>query len=268
MIYRPVLPGGLVQVPPLRPLLPGGYFQSPLRPVLPGGIISVVSESDPLDGYAWAARLQSPVGMYQDVGFTTPAVDEFDPVAAWRDELTESGVAVTQDNPDRFPIVLDSALGCDGVDDYLAGDVEASATSYTMAAVIENPSGGTGNFRVAVTYGPGASSNTTFIGVDGSGNFICSNSNASNDLPSTTSGGRVVIVAEVNAGQIRWWLDGVLVGSSSTNVNARGSDLFTVGAYGSAFCYDGTVFFAGVIEGVLTDGERNALISALSALYI
>lgn len=133
MIYRPVLPGGLVQVPPLRPLLPGGYFQSPLRPVLPGRVISVnATAPDPLIDFSFFARLQThfgdnvPLGLYQDTACTIPATQDFDPVAAWRDELSGSNVVFSNSNPDQQPVLLFvggvPVVAFDGVDDVLIQD--------------------------------------------------------------------------------------------------------------------------------------------------
>lgn len=83
---------------------------------------------DPLEGVVFAyGRLQThrgdnvPLGLYQDEACTIPAVNAYDPVAVWRDELTESGVVATQSNPDKqgyldfineVPFVI-----LDGVDD-------------------------------------------------------------------------------------------------------------------------------------------------------
>lgn len=231
---------------------------------------------DPLAGYNWAARLQmstppEPLGLWQDVAMTIPATLDFDPIAACSDELSTSAV-VTQPNPDLQPILFNSAwlpsAAFDGSDDFLGGVVVASTTVYTVAIVIERAASVPGSHKVAVSYGQGAFANTLYLGADPSGFYIASFSAAENDLPSTTIGGRVVMVAEVNAGTLTWWLNGTLVGTTSANVNPRTSNALQLGRWGGSLHYDGSIFFAGVIDGLLSSGERASLEAALTDLFL
>lgn len=60
MPQRVLISPGMVQVPPARPVLVGGYTQVPLRTILPGGITQVGEASPfigPLDGYTTGLQL-------------------------------------------------------------------------------------------------------------------------------------------------------------------------------------------------------------------
>lgn len=103
---------------------------------------------DPLEGMAFGyGRLQThrgdnvPLGLYQDVACTIPAVAEFDLVAAWRDELTESGAVATQADPDKQPLLVFingvPLLEFDGADDFLSHG-EGGAVAASMFAVARN----------------------------------------------------------------------------------------------------------------------------------
>lgn len=163
MIYRPVLPGDFVQAPPIKRVLPGGGVQTPWRPVLPGRIVQVRSEPvDPLADYAFHVRLQThmgdnvPLGMYQDVACTIPAVNDFDPVAAWRDEITGSVILFTNADPDQQPMLRFiggvPVLATDGLDDVLVQPATAMLPLYIHAR-IHYISGGFG--RVTTQTGSG-----------------------------------------------------------------------------------------------------------------
>jgi hypothetical protein len=146
MVLRPVLSGDFIQVPPVRRLLPGGYTQTPFRPTLTGRVVQVSSETDPLAGFNWAARLQThngngvPLGLWQDDACTIPATQDFDPIGGWTDELSDSGVALTQSDPDKQPFLFfDNGVPTivpDGVDDYLQGSIAGIAvTNLTVFAL-------------------------------------------------------------------------------------------------------------------------------------
>jgi hypothetical protein len=85
--------------------------------------------SDPLAGIDFTIRLQThngdnvPLGLYQDVACTIPAVNEFDPVGAWRDELSDSGRLLITDHTDHQPVLVFvdgvPVVEFDGVDDYM-----------------------------------------------------------------------------------------------------------------------------------------------------
>lgn len=107
------------------------YFSgSPGTPVysLP---TNVVTDTDPIAGFNWAARLQThipgsntPIGLYQDVACTIPCTMDGDSVAAWRDELSTSGVVFTQSDPQKQPLLVFDGSGIptvipDGVDDVM-----------------------------------------------------------------------------------------------------------------------------------------------------
>lgn len=85
---------------------------------------------DPLAPFPWAVRLQThipgsntPLGLYQDVACTIPCTMDGDPVAAWRDKLSTSGVIATQSSSQRQPILVFvggvPTILFDGVDDCL-----------------------------------------------------------------------------------------------------------------------------------------------------
>ena len=91
-----------------------------------------VADSDPLAGIDFTIRLQThngnnvPLGLYQDVACTVPATQDFDPIAAWRDELSGSGFVVSVPFSDRYPFLFfDNGIPTvqfDGIDDYLEVD--------------------------------------------------------------------------------------------------------------------------------------------------
>lgn len=111
---------------------------------------------DPLAGInpLLALRLQThkgddvPFSMYQDVACTVPATEEGDPIAAWRDELSGSGLVATQSDTGKQPI-LHFVSGVptvkyDGVDDLLtlsSGISPTTTLTASFAAQMSNISG-------------------------------------------------------------------------------------------------------------------------------
>lgn len=85
---------------------------------------------DPIADYAFVVRLQThvgdnvPLGLYQDTACTIPAINDFDPVAAWKDELSGSGFVATQEDPDKqFVLTFYDGvpvIESDGIDDCLS----------------------------------------------------------------------------------------------------------------------------------------------------
>lgn len=97
--------------------------------------------ADPLAGVALDGRWQShkgnnvPWGFYTDPAGTVPAV-EWDAVGSWKDQLSGSGLLITQSNLDKRSMLIfdDNGHPClelDGVDDVL--NVAAAATSGATA---------------------------------------------------------------------------------------------------------------------------------------
>lgn len=97
------------------PVYPLGY------PIISGKqdggttVTNVLSSTpvDPLAPFPWAVRLQThipggntPLGLYQDVTCTIPCTMDGDPVAAWRDELSMSGVIAIQADTQKQPILV------------------------------------------------------------------------------------------------------------------------------------------------------------------
>lgn len=82
----------------------GGAFDFRLGP-LSGRVGD--GDTDPIAQYDFALRLQThkgdnaPLGLYKDTALTTPALLGGDPVLAWRDELSGSGLVFSQSDPTR-----------------------------------------------------------------------------------------------------------------------------------------------------------------------
>lgn len=103
-------------------------------------------DADPLAGITTILRLQThngngvPLGLYQDTACTVPAVDDGDPVAAWRDELGTSGLLAIQSVETKRPLLrfVDGfpILEFDGVDDYLVigSNIIGNSDDKTIAA--------------------------------------------------------------------------------------------------------------------------------------
>lgn len=93
--------------------------------------------SDPLAGIPFSIRLQThipgsntPLGLYQDIACTIPATQDGDPIAAWRDELSDSGLVAIQADTQKQPMLVFEAsvptIMFDGVDDFL------KTTTFTL----------------------------------------------------------------------------------------------------------------------------------------
>lgn len=101
----------------------------PFPPYAYGNPAAMGGAADTLAGISFALRLQThngdnvPLGLYLDTACTTPATDEFDIIAGWKDELGTSGIAGTQATEAKRPILVFDAgvptLLFDGVDDAL-----------------------------------------------------------------------------------------------------------------------------------------------------
>jgi len=99
---------------------------------------------DPLADVPFAIRLQThngnnvPLGLFQDTACTIPATSDFELVAAWRDELSGSGLVLTQSNVNQRPMLFFingvPTLFFDGSDDRLQGSLTGiGVTSYTIS---------------------------------------------------------------------------------------------------------------------------------------
>jgi len=83
-----------------------------------------------IDGVDFILRLQThrgdciPLGLYTDMACSTPATEHGDAIAAWRDELSGSGVVAVQSDPERRPLLRFRegvpTIEFDGVNDYLS----------------------------------------------------------------------------------------------------------------------------------------------------
>jgi hypothetical protein len=111
---------------------------------------------DPLAGFSFSLRLQThrgdgvPVGLYKDAECAIPATADGDAIAAWRDELSDSGLVAVQSVSTKRPILKFVSgipvLRFDGIDDFLliatvptiSGVVGAVATAFYNAAVQAN----------------------------------------------------------------------------------------------------------------------------------
>lgn len=97
---------------------------------------------DPLAGIGFALRLQThrgdsvPFGLYQDLACTIPATQDWDTVAAWRDEISGSGLVMVQTDPDMRPYLFFDGgvptLRSDGVDDRLGCSLSPTNASMVF----------------------------------------------------------------------------------------------------------------------------------------
>jgi hypothetical protein len=109
----------------------------------PGVIASRRGWVDPLAGITFALRLQThrgdgvPYGLYQDTACTIRATADGHSVAAWRDEISGSGLVAIQGTSTKRPTLRFSGgipwLDFDGVDDalYVVGDWDETLSSST-----------------------------------------------------------------------------------------------------------------------------------------
>jgi primosomal replication protein N len=99
---------------------------------------------DPLSGVPATLRLQThrgdgvPVGLYKDTSCTIPATSEGDAIAAWRDEISGSGLTAVQSVTTRRPTLRfvsgKPVVRFDGVDDLLHTTLPAPAGKFSYAA--------------------------------------------------------------------------------------------------------------------------------------
>lgn len=113
------------------------------RPVLTG------APPDPLAGIAFALRLQThngdnvPLGLWQDVSKTVPALLDGDPIAVWEDVLSASGREFTQADPSKQPLLFFESgvptILLDGVNDYFdTADFSALTSGAEMLTALKN----------------------------------------------------------------------------------------------------------------------------------
>ncbi|MBX3740258.1 MAG: hypothetical protein KF712_04660 [Akkermansiaceae bacterium] len=113
-------------------------------------------DPDPLAGLDFSLRLQThrgdgvPFGLYKDVACTIPAMEDGDSVAAWRDELSGSGLVLEQSIPAKRPTLQFVSgvpvLEFDGIDDFLiatgvptiSGIISATATGMYRSSAQDN----------------------------------------------------------------------------------------------------------------------------------
>jgi hypothetical protein len=92
--------------------------------------IAASRKRDPLAGISLTIRLQThrgdgvPLGLYQDTACTIPAINDGHSIAAWRDELSDSGLTAVQSVSTKRPTLKfvsgKPVVRFDGVDDYLS----------------------------------------------------------------------------------------------------------------------------------------------------
>ena len=134
------MPGILLPHPNLRR---GGIIRS-TRMLSRSGIITRDYETDPLAGIPFSLRLQThggevlPLGLYKDTACTIPATNEGDLIAAWRDEISGSGLVAVQDVSTKRPSLRFVAgrpvVRFDGVDDVLQTTIQAPDDAFSYAA--------------------------------------------------------------------------------------------------------------------------------------
>jgi hypothetical protein len=130
---------------------------------------------DPLMGTAFSLRLQThrgdgiPLGLYQDTACTIPATTDGDFIAAWRDELSGSGLFAVQSISTKQPKLRFSGgvpwLEFDGIDDWMSIGEWSGQTTYT--SLIKSNSSEFNSYWSIVDANDGESGRWGFIGEAG-----------------------------------------------------------------------------------------------------
>lgn len=225
-----------------------------------GGIMrSSGGWTDPLAGIPFALRLQThrgdnvPLGLYQDTTCTIPATADGHSVAAWRDELSGSGLIATQSNAMKQPTLrfVDGVpvLRFDGVDDELLATIAEPDASYWSIALRQDDT----NNRVPLGAGDNGA-HTIFY--NGTGVFFSGQQvNAGATMTDWN-----VLQGLRGVGRVSVYLNGVLIESASATVNPPNSSIY-IGSWLSTFHFAGD--FAAVM---ISSGHQPEIAAAMNEL--
>jgi hypothetical protein len=165
--------------------------------------------TDPLVDYSFSARLQAhagdnvPLGLYQDTACTIPATQEFDPIAAWRDELSGSNEKFVNSNTDQQPLLIFvdgvPVVSFDGVDDVLVQDGAFEPVYIAVRAQHLSDSG----FGRVTTQAGGGSGGFVSTGTEWNARY-----GGSNILLGTITGNYDALFLQAGAGTSRYSLNG------------------------------------------------------------
>lgn len=210
--------------------------------------------TDPLAGLSFAIRLQTckgfgptpwaPFGLYKDTACTTPATASGDSIAAWRDELSGSGLTVIQATSGARPTLYlvngKPVERFDGVDDVLTRS-DAFAPSgtalYVAVAKCATASFSSGQYASIFHYGTNSTGSAVFY-LFGTDAFMGTNGIGASqygDAFGVAGYLQVWLVASLTkpgtTGTWAQWINGASAGSKSMTTNTTlGGAGFAVGA--------------------------------------
>lgn len=226
---------------------------------------------DPLAGIPFSIRLQThvpgsntPLGLFQDVACTMPATQDGDPIAAWKDVLSNSGLIATQSDTQKQPILFfDNGVPSvlfDGVDDFLSGISISPSTTISLFAAV--------NVAARVSdrciVGPSDASGGPYYFVSPNGNFP---QDLFNDNVSGFSSGLTTIPLDtysltsciLSSGSLNYWLNGSTDGSFSASTTFT-SPITQVGAIRGGSVWSGSM--VSVMAGVTDLTSSRSLIES------
>ena len=187
---------------------------------------------DPLAGISFFGRWQThdgdnvPVRMWQDVAMTIPAVNAFDPVAAWVSKDNPSRI-LTQSDSNKRPILNFAGSGSDvpvlegdGLDDILLLDSFVDSNTQNITFQAEAFVGGFARllgFQVA-NRGVGP------FGSGGEWGWFSSQAGSVVDSPSSATQWHVLTLDMIDSSTATWYGDGV-AGTTFDPSNPSGGSL-------------------------------------------
>lgn len=233
------------------------------------------SDGDPLAGIEFSARWQShvgddvPLGYYQDEACTIPAVTEFDLVVAVKDELSGSGLIMTQSDPDKQMLLRFTAEGVpylesDGVDDYyeMASVAGMGADNWSVVvAVATNDLSGT---RVVTSIGSDVTP-TGYAVTQRTGKIAFLRNGLANE-PSTTDwvvDEPTVVSVIRNAGTVTLYANGVALSPTYSNAPNAPTTASFIGWNGGDQYWSGPIFAVFWFNAVLSVPEHAAVVDYL-----
>ena len=245
-----------------------------------GGNGIIASALDPLAGIQVNLRFQThrgdriPVGLYQDVACTVPATTDGDPIAAWRDEFTGSGLVAIQNISSHRPKLRFEEgvpqVEFDGVDDVLILEDHFQEITDCLAVIgfkpLSSPSAGDGAGTALWQFGTmndgsywAYEGNTIY---DGFG----TNSRRSVASPSDLDQQFNTATVRLRSSTSAYWLNGdVLMPEEAVNISWSSSPMI------GGMLYDNTRF-AGRISSLIVspltdDGTRSLIEDHLKSLH-
>jgi hypothetical protein len=272
-MYKPVPPSGWVATPGMR----SSWSSPALRHIqeLPGRLVSISNAGDPLEGIIFAyGRFQThngdnvPLGLWQDVAATIPAVDPFTPVAAWTDELTGSGAIAVQADPDKQPILEFvngvPALYFDGIDDCMSHGLGSNVPASIFSVARHTASLA---YRMIAGFGtagaPGGPHMYSCLGPDPEwGGFYGANVKASTSLNVFKFAGEVVRAPN----DVDFYTNEAMVNRvNGTSYDASNGQFIGSEAGGGAAFHIG--YIGAILAGPATDYDVTLIREYLSDIY-